>query len=172
MALKGSRRPENIQQKRAYEHFVRLGAKASNKNFDIIAHEYQVSMHTIWNWYKKFNWKSRSQRKPKRGLKAVTTEEFRDIIHTATGQFKDKLDRAKVSIKHIQDLEKLVKIDALLQGKPTGDGTVVNIITAMPRPDAQAKEKDAKRKDPFERKSLKRFEKIEEKQLVPEEVSK
>lgn len=146
---RGVLNPENSQQLGAYKHYLRLGSKYKPEEIKIIAKEAQVTAETIRNWYRKYDWSSRS-------LQEVPTEpmdkgQFQGLIAETAKQFKKKLDAGKIVIRYVQDLEKLVKIDALLRGEKTGSETTINLVGVLPRPVPEVKPET---KDPFAKKPL------------------
>lgn len=133
---KGDVSPETEQNILAFEQFVKCGANASYKTWRLLAEKYGVSAVTIRAWYLRYDWKSRAAKLDRERKRTMSDENYREVIYDVIKQFKENLASGKVVIKHVQDFEKVAKIDALLRMKGTenrGDA-VVHIVSSMPRP--------------------------------------
>ena len=130
---------------KAFEYFFQFGGAPSQKNYERVANSIDVSKRTIERWSLAFKWKSRaSERKAqfqsqlkKHTTKSLltTTDKYRAIIKKAIDRFENNLAADIVSVKTVEQFERLVKLDMSLTGQTYGNAPVtINIISAVPRP--------------------------------------
>jgi hypothetical protein len=126
---------ENSLQKEAFEIYYLLGDKRSLK---AVASKIGRTERTVAGWSRQFNWVDRvSQREieERKNSDSTTTilaqtidikTRYRIMVNNLMAQASRKIARGELSIKNVQDFERVVKLDLLLMGEPTErqDGTV------------------------------------------------
>lgn len=138
-------RPESKRHIETFEYWYSLGGGSlTRKIVREVAEKMGINVRTFYIWYKKYGWKERRDRRnqslkelyqeKQEELALVTIEEYRQIIARAVSEFKKNLESGKVVMDSTMDLERLARLDFLLQGKPTGDETQITIVTGIPRP--------------------------------------
>lgn len=133
--LKKSETPDNLK---AFEMFVKLGGILSKKNREEIAAPFGFSPSSVWNWYLKFDWRKRFQDRTK--SVSMTKADWKAIVVEAASQFNQKLKAGKIILKHPSDLEKIAKVNAMIEGERTGEEITINIQSSAPRPGIVVKE--------------------------------
>ena len=143
--------PETLKQELAFELYILKGARASDSIMEYIAEKVDISRpRTIWTWYKKFNWRQRSEERIKERaeeLKETTAHALRqiedvaaEIIDELITQFKEKALANEIKIGSVYDLESLIRTFMMITGKMPKGETTINVITAIPRPGAVGEE--------------------------------
>jgi len=135
---------EKLKHIEAFELFYSLGGKASDKSCIKVAVKLQVSERTIWNWYKKFNWRERVDQRNIENAKSLGKKTDRAVINTRAdyrAEIKTQLSILKAILNNvIKDIkahniidinntgqlkdvvncyEKLGKLDLLMMGEAT-----------------------------------------------------
>lgn len=141
---------ERKQHREAYKLWAATsGGKATERAFAAVGKEIGFCSRTIQNWYVSFGWRGRfrAQLEEAQGItledlakvgildgEPLEPEDYRKIIAKLVRKFQYYVDNAIVSVSSIADFERIAKLDLAMQGKPTGDGAHITIITAIPRP--------------------------------------
>lgn len=145
---------ETLRHTEAFEYYYILGGKATDKNCSKVGVKFGVSCKTIWNWYKKYNWKGKVEQRNIENSKRLSKKidnlivnskaDYRaeikaqmDIIKTLLNEviqdFKNdkviKINTIKELKKVIECYTKLCKLDLLLMREATNEkDVVINII--------------------------------------------
>lgn len=117
---------ETLRHKEAFEYYYTLGP---DRNLKKVAERFGVSLRSVGNWSKKYNWMERvkqrdielAQEMRERNNEAILSEKakIRTILKALYNQLVKDLRDGKVKIKSVSDLEKVVKLDLMLMGEPT-----------------------------------------------------
>lgn len=109
-----------------FEYYYALG---SDRNLRKVSEYVGVTMRTILNWNRKYNWQNRvKQRDIEIGKKvqektmSIAVDEkakYRSILQATVTKFMDDFNEGKVKIKSINDLKEVIKLDLLLMGEST-----------------------------------------------------
>ena len=124
---------ETLQQKRAFEMFLRLGAKASDKVFSEIAASEQVTTQTVWNWYKRFQWRQRADERLSKiitEMEAETNEMLlrrRRLLDKLLDSFEAKIESGQIQLSKISELCQILKLASKLQA----DDLVYNATSCL-----------------------------------------
>jgi hypothetical protein len=109
---------ESLEQKMAYEIYYKMGEERSLAK---VAKQMNKAKITIEGWSRKFRWSSRVREQEKTAAEflllqqsaqqeAETKNKHLTLIDAAIGQFSRKLVDEKITIKSIDDLERLVNL--------------------------------------------------------------
>jgi len=137
---------EKLKHIEAFELFYSLGGKASDKSCSKVAVKLQVSERTIWNWYKKFNWRERVDQRNIENAKSLGKKTDRAVVNTKAdyrAEIKTQLSILKAMLNNVikeikahniidinntgqlKDVvncyEKLGKLDLLMMGEATDE---------------------------------------------------
>lgn len=121
-----SRARETLRHKEAFEYYLYLGAE---RNLQKVSEKYKVSLPTVKKWSHNFGWKNRIVEREQELAERFKKENEDEITQikrqnlTIIRGFKSKLvnalNRGKVKPKTTKDLERIVKLEALVMGEPT-----------------------------------------------------
>ena len=141
---------ENHLQKEAFELYYSLGDKRSLK---VVAEKIGRTERTIAGWSRSLNWvdrvKQREIEDAKNGalstgaLNSQTTgvkTRYRILLNNLIKQTADKIAKGELSIKNIQDLERVIKLDLLLMGEATDRQDNSGAVDLSPADKARLKE--------------------------------
>ena len=118
---------ENSLQREAFELYYHLGDKRSLKQ---VAEQIGKTERTVAGWSRSFNWVDRVKQREiedarnmgGEALNAQTTDvkvRYRILMNNLLKKASDKIAKGELSIRNIQDLERVVKLDLLLMGEST-----------------------------------------------------
>lgn len=123
---------ENSLQREAFEIYYQLGEHRTLKK---VAEKVDRTERTVAGWSRSFNWVDRvSQREieeaknnagDKATLDSKTTDvktRYRIMINNLMANASRKIARGELSIRNVQDFERVVKLDMLLMGEITERG--------------------------------------------------
>ena len=123
---------ENGLQREAFEIYYQLGETRSLKK---VADKVHRTERTVAGWSRSFNWVDRvSQREieeaknnatDKATLDSKTTDvktRYRIMINNLMAMASRKIAKGELSIRNVQDFERVVKLDMLLMGEITERG--------------------------------------------------
>ena len=123
---------ENSVQREAFEFYYGLGDQRSLK---AVAIQFKRSERTVAGWSRAFNWVDRvSQREiedsknnalDKAMLNSHTTDvktRYRIMINNLMAKASKKIASGELTIRNVQDFERVVKLDLLLMGEITERG--------------------------------------------------
>lgn len=123
---------ENSLQREAFEIYYQLGADRSLRR---VAEKVKRTERTVAGWSRAFNWVDRvSQREiedsknnalDKAMLNSHTTDvktRYRIMINNLMAKASKKIASGELTIRNVQDFERVVKLDLLLMGEITERG--------------------------------------------------
>lgn len=123
---------ENSLQREAFEIYYHLGEQ---RNLKKVAQKVDRTERTVAGWSRSFNWVDRvSQREieesknnavDKATLDSRTTDvkaRYRIMINNLMVNASRKIARGELTIRNVQDFERVVKLDMLLMGEITERG--------------------------------------------------
>lgn len=116
--------PENLEQKQAYEYYYTLGTE---RNLRKVAQKFNKSLTTIHKWNKSYNWQERVEIRDAenaRRLEQANNDaiveikaKYHKIIKAVISKFVEDFQANKVKIRHVKDLERLMRLDLELLGE-------------------------------------------------------
>jgi len=107
---------ETIQNKRAFETFLKKGAKASDKVFSEIAASEGVTTQTIWNWYSRFQWRQRANERLAEiaaAMEEETNEELlrrRRLLDKLLDDFESRVESGEIRLSKVSELCQVLKL--------------------------------------------------------------
>ena len=118
---------ESNLQREAFEIYYHLGDKRSLK---LVAEKIGRTERTVAGWSRSYNWVDRVKQREiedaknmgGNALNAQTTDvktRYRILMNNLISKASEKIARGELSIRNIQDLERVVKLDLLLMGEAT-----------------------------------------------------
>lgn len=123
---------ENSLQREAFEIYYQLGDSRSLKK---VAEQVKRTERTVAGWSRAYNWVDRvSQREiedaknnatDKATLDSKTTDvktRYRIMINNLMAMASRKIAKGELTIRNVQDFERVVKLDMLLMGEITERG--------------------------------------------------
>ena len=125
---------ENSLQREAFEIYYHLGDRRSLKQ---VAEEIERTERTVAGWSRSFNWVDRVKQREiedaknmgGNALNAQTTDiktRYRILMNNLISKASQKIAKGELSIRNIQDLERVVKLDLLLMGEATENSASSN----------------------------------------------
>lgn len=133
---------ENSLQREAFEIYYHLGDKRSLKQ---VAEQIERTERTVAGWSRAYNWVDRVKQREiedaknmgGNALNAQTTDvktRYRILMNNLISKASQKIAKGELSIRNIQDLERVVKLDLLLMGEAT-DNTANSTTTELSNAD-------------------------------------
>ena len=133
---------ENSLQREAFEIYYHLGDKRSLKQ---VAEKIERTERTVAGWSRSYNWVDRVKQREiedaknmgGNALNAQTTDvktRYRILMNNLIAKASQKIAKGELSIRNIQDLERVVKLDLLLMGEAT-DNTASSSTTELSKAD-------------------------------------
>lgn len=118
---------ESNLQREAFEIYYHLGDKRSLK---LVAEKVERTERTVAGWSRAYNWVDRVKQREIEdarntggdALNAKTTDvktRYRILMNNLIAKASQKIAKGELSIRSIQDLERVVKLDLLLMGEAT-----------------------------------------------------
>lgn len=118
---------ENSLQREAFEIYYHLGDKRSLRS---VAEKVERTERTIAGWSRAFSWVDRVKQREiedaknmgGEALNSQTTDvktRYRILMNNLLAKASTKISKGELSIRNIQDLERVVKLDLLLMGEST-----------------------------------------------------
>lgn len=114
----------------AFHYFFALTEKGYTitDSVNVTADHCNVTVRTLWKWYKEFNWEEKSDKKRAKIIKEMEKKEnktlaenraiYLNIVHKVLDNaMKEKLKGAKIN--SVSDLDKAIKLGLVLQNAPT-----------------------------------------------------
>jgi hypothetical protein len=141
---------ENHLQQEAFELYYSLGDKRSHK---LVAEKIGRTERTIAGWSRSLNWVDRVKQREIEdaknealstgALNSQTTEvktRYRLLLNNLIKKTADKIAKGELSIRNIQDLERVIKLDLLLMGEATDRQDNSGAVDLSPADRARLKE--------------------------------
>ena len=125
---------ESSLQREAFELYYHLGEKRSLRQ---VAKEIERTERTVAGWSRTYNWVDRVKQREiedaknmgGNALNAQTTDiktRYRILMNNLITKASQKIAKGELSIRNIQDLERVVKLDLLLMGEATENSASSN----------------------------------------------
>lgn len=125
---------ESNLQREAFELYYHLGEKRSLRQ---VAKEIERTERTVAGWSRTYNWVDRVKQREiedaknmgGNALNAQTTDiktRYRILMNNLITKASQKIAKGELSIRNIQDLERVVKLDLLLMGEATENSASSN----------------------------------------------
>jgi len=124
---------ETLQNKRAFETFLKLGAKASDKVFSEIAASEGVTTQTIWNWYSRFQWRQKASERLSKiaaEMEERTNEELlrrQRLLDKLLDNFETKVESGEIQLSKVSELCQVLK----LSSKLTTNNLAFNAVSSL-----------------------------------------
>lgn len=141
---------ENHLQQEAFELYYSLGNKRSLKT---VAEKIGRTERTIAGWSRSLNWVDRVKQREIEdaknealstgALNSQTTEaktRYRLLLNSLLNKTAEKIAKGELSIRNIQDLERVIKLDLLLMGEATERQDNSGAVDLSPADKARLKE--------------------------------
>lgn len=126
---------ETLKHKEAFEFYYSLG---SVRSYQKVAEEYKVTLKSVAQWSKSFNWQERiaqrdieiGQQLKEKTMDTIINEKanYRKIVKLAMSQLVESMRAGEMTYR-IQDLERLIRLDMYLLGESEANVKVENTHT-------------------------------------------
>ncbi len=118
---------ESAEQVEAFELYYSLG---SERSLQLVADKLGRNTRTVLGWSSKYNWDNRVAQRALEVAKQAGLEELHRETLAIRAEYRKRMDalleqaykdiqKGKLQIESIEDLEIVVKLDLLLMGEPT-----------------------------------------------------
>lgn len=133
---------ENNLQKEAFELYYHMGDKRSLR---AVAEKIERTERTVAGWSRSYNWVDRVKQREiedarnlgGNALNSQTTDvktRYRILMNNLIAKASKSIAEGKLSVRNVQDLERVVKLDLLLMGEAT-DNTTSSSTTELSKAD-------------------------------------
>jgi transposase len=117
------------EQQKHIEAFEYYYGKGDTRGYRDVAQHFGISLTSVTNWAKAFNWQERVEQRnievaKKLEAKTISTvvnekANYRKIIKAQISNYVKRLSTNEIKIESVADFERLVKLDLLLMGEGT-----------------------------------------------------